>query len=220
MSVLSQALDLKVAEVQAQRTFDSNRTAGSKRQESENTNSRAKINELVSRECQSGCINGELVDGEKIVEEAKGRLRKDWINLRARRMVAREPNSRSFERTRRSLRRSLRSAGLVGQGSPTLLRNPRGTGLFPAANRRFWDSCEHGTGSYHSLDCNLPAILWIDVRRRRARAALRLAFDPDYSMQRRKERGFQEQSIRRSRWPIQHDTRRIRFADIGRCLRR
>jgi V/A-type H+-transporting ATPase subunit I len=152
IKVLSQALDLKIAEGSTSKNLRFLPDSWIEKTRERERKLKAKTEDLMSRNAEWLRVNGELVDAERIVEEAKGLCGKTestyvlegWL-----------PANRMKE-LQIALNDVSKGHCIVqdwsGKGSPTMLRNPQWTGVFERLTVGF------GTPASGELD---PTILWL-----------------------------------------------------------
>ena len=152
IKVLSQALDLKIAEGSTSKNLRFLPDSWIEKTRKRERKLRAKTEDLMSHNAEWLRVSGELVDAERIVEEAKGLCGKTestyvlegWL-----------PANRIKE-LQIALNDVSKGHCVVqdwsGKGSPTMLRNPQWTGVFERLTVGF------GTPASGEVD---PTILWL-----------------------------------------------------------
>jgi V/A-type H+-transporting ATPase subunit I len=152
IKVLSQALDLRIAEGSTSKNLRFLPDSWIEKTRQRERKLKAKTEELMSQNAEWLGVSGELVDAERIIEEAKGLCGKTestyvlegWL-----------PANRMNE-LQSALNDVSKGHCVVqdwsGKGSPTMLRNPYWTGVFERLTVGF------GTPASGELD---PTILWL-----------------------------------------------------------
>jgi V/A-type H+-transporting ATPase subunit I len=152
IKVLSQALDLKIAEGSTSKNLRFLPDSWIEKTRERERKLREKTEDLMSQNAEWLKVSGELVDAERMVEEAKGLCGKTestyvlegWL-----------PANRMKE-LQIALNGVSKGHCIVqdwsGKGSPTMLRNPQWTGVFERLTVGF------GTPASDELD---PTVLWL-----------------------------------------------------------
>jgi V/A-type H+-transporting ATPase subunit I len=152
IKVLSQALDLKITEDSTSKKLRFLPDSWIEKTRERERKLRAKTEDLMSHNAEWLMVSGELVDAERMVEEAKGLCGKTESTY----VLEGWFPANHMKELQIALNDVSKGHCIVqdwsGKGSPTMLRNPQWTGVFERLTVGF------GTPASSELD---PTILWL-----------------------------------------------------------
>jgi V/A-type H+-transporting ATPase subunit I len=152
VETLSQALDLKIVPGSTAKTLRFEPESRVERSRELAIRLNLKLKELASRNSERLQVDGELVNAERVLEEAKGLCGKTESTYVIEGWLPANRIPELQEKLSKVSDGHCVVQDWSGRGSPTLLRNPRGTGLFERLTLGF------GTPISTEID---PTVLWV-----------------------------------------------------------